>query len=146
MVNFRLSFYFLPSASPSSELHNSRAVKQKHDNFNSALVSWVCIYLSSIFTVRNVLWYKKKWSLIYLVNCLDRGTDLNRLLISYHKLLRCRIKIWELYERYDMSRSVWILWYIVYWWVPVCGIWTYLLWWIKAIKSKIICFTGVYIL
>jgi len=56
---------------------------------------------------------------------LDRGTDLNRLLISYRKLLRCRIKIWELYEHCGMSRSVWILWYIVYWWVPVCGIWTY---------------------
>jgi len=24
--------------------------------------------------------------------------------------------------------------------------WTYLLWWVKAMKSKIICFTGVYIL
>jgi len=55
---------------------------------------------------------------------------LNRLLISHRKLLRCRIKIWELYERCDMSRSVWILLYIVYWWVPVCVIWTYLLWWI----------------
>jgi len=60
---------------------------------------------------------------------LDRRIDLNRLLISYRKLLSCRIKIWELYERCDMSRSVWILWYIVYCWEPVCGIWTYLLWW-----------------
>jgi len=25
-------------------------------------------------------------------------------------------------------------------------VWIYLLWWIKAIKPKIICFTGVYIL
>ena len=83
MVNFHLSFYFLPSASPSPELHNSRAVKQKHNNFNnSALDNWVCICLSSVFTVRNVLWYEEKSSLIYLVNYLDRGTDLNRLLIS----------------------------------------------------------------
>ena len=29
----------------------------------------------------------------YIVICLDRGTDLNRLLISYWLLLRCRIKI-----------------------------------------------------
>jgi len=61
-------------------------------------------------------------SLIYTVNCLNRGTDLNGLLISYRKLLRCRIKIWGLLERCDMSRSVWILWYIVYWWVPVSDI------------------------
>jgi len=48
---------------------------------------------------------------------LNRRTDLNGLLISYRKLLRCRIKIWGLLERCDMSRSVWTLWYIVYWWV-----------------------------
>jgi len=56
-------------------------------------------------------------SLIYSVNWLNRGTDLNGLLITYRKLLRCRIKIRGLLERRDMSRSVWILWYIVYWWV-----------------------------
>jgi len=42
----------------------------------------------------------------YIVICLDRGTDQNRLLISYRKLLRCRIKIWGLYERFSMSRNV----------------------------------------
>jgi len=42
----------------------------------------------------------------YIVNCLDRGTDLKRLLISYWLLLRCRIKIWGLYERCNTSRSV----------------------------------------
>ena len=148
MVNFRLSYYSLPSASPSSELRNSRAVKRKYDDFNSALADWACIYLSSIFTVRNALWYKKKASLIYIANCLNRGTDLNRLLISLSQItvLRCRFKICEVFERCDMLRSAWILWYIEYWWVPICVIWTYLLWWIKAIKPKIICFTGVYIL
>jgi len=37
MVNFHLSYYSLPSGSPSSELRNSRAVKRKHDDFISAL-------------------------------------------------------------------------------------------------------------
>ena len=80
MVNFRLSYHSLPSALPSSEQRNSRAVKRKHDDFNSVLADWVCIYLPSIFTVRIALRYKKL-SLIYIVNCLNRGTDLNRLLI-----------------------------------------------------------------
>jgi len=97
MVNFHLSYYSLPRTSPSSEMRNSRAVKWKHDDFKSALADWVCIYLSSIFTARDALRYKEKSSLIYIVNCLNRGTDLNRLLISYRKLLRCRIKIRELY-------------------------------------------------
>jgi len=42
----------------------------------------------------------------YIANCLDRGTGLNRLLIFYWHLLRGRIKIWGLYERCNMSRSV----------------------------------------
>jgi len=37
---------------------------------------------------------------------LDRGTDLNRLLISYCQLLRYRIKIWGLHKRCNISRSV----------------------------------------
>ena len=37
MVNFRLSYHSLPSASQSSELRNSGAVKRKHDDFNSTL-------------------------------------------------------------------------------------------------------------
>jgi len=47
------------------ELRNSRAVKRKHDDFNSALANWVCIYLPSIFTVRNALRYKKIESYLY---------------------------------------------------------------------------------
>jgi len=42
----------------------------------------------------------------YIVICLDRGTDLNRLLISYWLLLRFKIKIWGLCERCNMSRNV----------------------------------------
>jgi len=57
MTNIRL---LCEVTSPNSDLHNSRAVKRKHDDFNSALDNRVCIYLSSIFTVRNALWYKKK--------------------------------------------------------------------------------------
>ena len=46
MINFRLSYYYLLSASPSSELRNFRVVKRKRDDFNSALADWVCIYLT----------------------------------------------------------------------------------------------------
>jgi len=53
-----------------------------HDDFDLVLADRVCIYLSSIFTVRNALRYKQKVSFIYIVNCLNRGTDLNGLLIS----------------------------------------------------------------
>jgi len=42
---------------------------------------------------------------------------MERSLISYRKLVRCSIKIWELYKRCDISRRLWILWNIVYWWV-----------------------------
>jgi len=28
-------------------------------------------------------------------------------------------------ERCSMSRSAWILWNVVLWWVPVCFIWIY---------------------
>jgi len=42
----------------------------------------------------------------YIVICFDRGTDLNRSLISYWLLLRCKIKIWGLCERCNMSRNV----------------------------------------
>jgi len=41
----------------------------------------------------------------YIVICLDRGTDLNRLLTSYWQLLRGRIKLSGLYERCNMSRK-----------------------------------------
>jgi len=44
-------------------------------------------------------------SLIYTINCLNRRTDLGGSLISYRSLLRCSIKIWELYKRCDISRS-----------------------------------------
>jgi len=37
MVNSHLSYHSLLSASPSSELRNSQAVKRKHDDFNSAM-------------------------------------------------------------------------------------------------------------
>ena len=52
------------------------------------------------------------------------------------KLLRCRIKIWELCERCDMSRSAWILWYIEYWWVPVCVILNVFIVMNKSYKTK----------
>jgi len=87
----RLPPELLLLASWSSELRNSRAVKWKHNDFNSVLADWVCIYLSSIFTVRNALWSKKKVSLIYIVNCLNRGTDLNRLLISLSQITKMQI-------------------------------------------------------
>jgi len=98
----------------------------------------------SIFTDRNALWHKKKLSLICAVNCLNRRTDLNRLLISYRKLLRCSVKIWELYECCNMSRSAWTLWNIVPWWVPFCFILNYDSWQIKATIK--IHFTDVYLL
>ena len=88
--------------SPSSELRNSRAVKRKHDDFNSALDDWVCIYLSNIFTVRNALWYIKKLSLIYIVNCLNRGTDLNRLLIPLSQITK---------RQNQNMRVLWALWH-----------------------------------
>ena len=102
MVSFRLSYHSLPSASPSSELRNSRTVKRNHDDFNSVLADWVCIYLSHIFTIRNALWYTKL-SLIYKVNCLNRGTDLNRLLISLSQNTKMQNK---------NMRDIWALWHV----------------------------------
>jgi len=83
-------------------MRNSQAVKQKHDDFNSALDNWVCIYLSSIFTVRNALRYNQKVSFIYIVICLNRGTDLNRLLISLSQITKM-----QNYNR----RVIWALWH-----------------------------------
>jgi len=103
MTSFRLSYYYLLNASSSSDLRNSRTVKWKHDDFNSVLADWVCIYLSSIFTVRNALWCKKKASLIYIVNCLNRGTDLNRLLISLSQINKM--------QNQNM-RVLWALWHV----------------------------------
>jgi len=88
MVIFSLNYYSLPRASPSSEQRNSRAVTWKHDDFKLALADWVCIYLSIIFTVRIALRYKQKVSFIYIVICLNMGTDLNILLISLSQITK----------------------------------------------------------
>jgi len=62
----------------------------------------------------------------YIVICLDRGTDLNRLLTSYWLLLRCKIKIWELCERCNMSKSGWRSWTLVLWWAPFYSLFEFL--------------------
>jgi len=59
---------------------------------------------------------------------LNRRTDLDRSSISYRKLLRCSIKIWELYKRCNRSRSTWTPWNSISWWVSSCVIWNYDSW------------------
>ena len=62
------------------------------------------------------------------------------------QVVKNRINIWKLCERYNMSRSAWTSWNMALWWLPFCFIWTYMLWRMKAIKLRIMYFTGVYFL
>jgi len=118
IANLHLNYCSVPRTSLSSEQRNSRTVKRKHDDFKLEIRQLSIHLYLSIFTDRNALWHETKLSFIYTINCLNRRTDVEISLISYRKLVRCSIKIWELYKRCDISRSDWKLWSIVSWWVP----------------------------
>jgi len=119
IANLHLNYCSMPSTSLSSEQCNSRTVKRKPNDFKLVIRQLSTHLYMSIFIDRNALWYEKKLSFIYTTNCLNRRTDLDRSLISYRNLLRCSIKIWELYKRCDISRNNWKLWSSVLWWAPL---------------------------
>jgi len=133
IVNFHLNYCSLPSTSPSSAQRSSRTVKRKQVDFKLAIRQLSIHLYMSTFTDRNAMWHEKKLSFIYTINCLNMRTDLDRSLISYRKLLRCSIKIWELYKRCDISRSNRKLWSIVSWWVPL-----HFIHYLHSLQTKII--------
>ena len=59
----RLPPELLLLASWSSELRNSRAVKWKHNDFNSVLADWVCIYYRVYLQLEMHCDLKRKWAL-----------------------------------------------------------------------------------
>jgi len=83
MVNFRLNYHPLPR----KLRRKSPAMKRELEQYETASTDLMRTYLTSIFKIWKVL-RRRKLSFIYVSNCLNRGTDLNRLSISLSHCLK----------------------------------------------------------